>query len=65
MGKLIVMDYSDGSINVYDKDKADIREDSDDFLDKLGHNVDECYYMLCNELKINRFDLKEKQDDKR
>lgn len=51
MEKLVVMDFSDSSITIYenpDKDKH-----IEDLLYDLGHNIDECSYMLCDKLKLN------------
>lgn len=53
MEKLIVMDYSDSSINIYKINNSDDRDD-ESILSDLGHNIDECSYMWCeNDLRIN------------
>lgn len=59
MQRLVVMDYSNGSINVYDITGIN-DDDIEDYIDKLGHNLDECYYMTGSNVTINRFDLKNK-----
>lgn len=59
MKKLVVMDYSNCSINVYDV--TDIKnQDIDNYIDEHGHNLDECNYMLSDSVTINRFDLNNK-----
>lgn len=59
MKKLVVMDYFDCSISVYDV--TDIKnQDIDNYIDEHGHNLDECYYMLSDSVTINRFDLNNK-----
>ena len=58
--KLIVMNYSDSSINVYDVHDTGSTKVMEFTIRKLGYNLDECYYMIADELKINRFDLKKK-----
>lgn len=59
MEKLVVMDYSDGSINVYDAQGIN-EDDIENHIDKLGHNLDECYYMIGDNITIHRFDLDKK-----
>lgn len=54
------MNYSDSSINVYDVHDTGSTKVMEFTIRKLGYNLDECYYMIADELKINRFDLKEK-----
>lgn len=53
------MDYSNGSINVYNATEIN-EDDIEDYIDKLGHNLSECYYMTGDNVTVNRFDLKNK-----
>ena len=59
MKKLVVMDYSNCSISVYDV--TDIKnQDIDNYIDEHGHNLDECEYTISDNITINRFDLNNK-----
>lgn len=59
MGKLVVMDYSDVSVNVYNTNNIDENSTNEveEYIHSKGHRVCDCYYMLGNDIKINRFDL--------
>lgn len=59
MGKLVVMDYSDCSISVYNTDSIDENDTNkvEEYIHSKGHRVCDCYYMLGNDIKVNRFDL--------
>lgn len=59
MGKLVVMDYSDVSVNVYNTNNIDENSTNEveEYIHSKGHRVCDCYYMLGNNIKINRFDL--------
>lgn len=52
MEKLVVMDTSDSSVNVYNINDSDDRE-VEDILSDLGHNIDDCFIMWCNNVSIN------------
>lgn len=58
MEKVVILDYSDGSVNVYNitEDLGDM--ESEELLSKLGYNIDECYIMYGENITVNRFDLK-------
>lgn len=53
MQKLVVMDYSKGNIEVYDVNDSFDNDIAECALEHLGYNMDECYFMLCNNLNIN------------
>lgn len=59
MEKAVILDYSDGSVNIHNltPDMEDM--ESDELLSKLGYNIDECYIMFGENITINRFDLKD------
>ena len=59
MKKLIVMDYSNCSISIYDVTGIK-NQDIDNYIDEHGHNLDECEYMISDNITINRFDLNNK-----
>ena len=50
MERLVVMDYSDSSVTVYEnpEDKS-----IEELLEDLGHNIHECSYMYCESVAIN------------
>lgn len=51
MERLIVMDYSDSSVTIYENlhsEDVDIEE----LLKDLGHNIDECSYMWCESFTL-------------
>ena len=49
MERLVVMDYSDSSVTVYENpEDKDIKE----LLEDLGHNIHECSYMYCESVTI-------------
>ena len=51
MEKLVVLDYSNSSISVYENPK-DI-ENTETLLREYGHNIDECSFMFCESVTIN------------
>lgn len=51
MENLIVMDYSDSSINVYNIDVT--KDSAEETIEKLGHNINNCYYMVSPKVTIN------------
>lgn len=59
MEKIVVLDYSDGSVNIYNVTEELEDLESDEILSKLGYNIDECYIMYGENITVNRFDLKE------
>lgn len=44
MDDLVILDYSTGEVHIY-KVQGDKEIDSA-YLDSLGHNPDDCYYMV-------------------
>lgn len=47
---LVIMDYSDGDINIYKVDpKAEV---TDEFIETLGYKLSECYWMITDNLLI-------------
>ena len=50
MERLVVMDFSDSSVNVYTNPED---EDTEALLKKYGHNIDECSVMFCESVIIN------------
>lgn len=51
MEKLIVMDYSDSSVNVYNINDSDDRSPYE-IVESLGHNIDECALLWCQHVSI-------------
>lgn len=45
MEKLVVLDYSNSSVSVYENTETLLRE--------YGHNIDECSFMFCESVTIN------------
>ena len=43
MEKLIVLDYEDGSVHVYDVQPGTVIDD--EYIDNLGFHLSGCYYM--------------------
>lgn len=52
MEKLVVMDFSDSSVNIYNINDSDERT-PEEIVEELGHNMDECSIMWCKKLSIN------------
>lgn len=52
MERLVVMDYSDSSVNIYNINNSDNR-DTESILSDLGHNIDDCSVMWCESVKVN------------
>lgn len=52
MERLVVMDFSNGSVNVYAIESSENRS-TEDILRDLGHNIDECSVMWCESVSIN------------
>lgn len=53
MEKLVVMDFSDSSVNIYSINDSDDRT-PEDILTELGHNIDDCSTMWCNgDISVN------------
>ena len=50
MERLVVMDFSDSSVNVYTNPED---KDTETLLKKYGHNIDECSVMFCESVTIN------------
>ena len=50
MERLVVMDFSDSSVNVYTNPED---KDTETLLRELGHNIDECSVMFCESVTIN------------
>lgn len=51
MERLVVMDFSDSSVTVYNN--LDENKDTETLLREYGHNPDECSVMLCESVTIN------------
>lgn len=49
--KLVVLDYSDSSVNIYN-DIPDI-DDSEELLRHFGHKASQCSWMFCSTLHLN------------
>lgn len=52
MEKLVVMDFSDSSVNIYNIEATE-NDNTEDILNKLGHNIDDCNVMWCESVSIN------------
>lgn len=50
MDDLVILDYSTGEVHIY-KVQEDKEIDST-YLDSLGHNPDDCYYMVGQSINI-------------
>ena len=50
MDDLVILDYSTGEVHIY-KVQGDKEIDST-YLDSLGHNPDDCYYMVGQSINI-------------
>ena len=51
MGKLIILDYADGSVHIYDvQPGVDI---TDEYVDNLGFNLNTCSWMYDKEVSIH------------
>lgn len=50
MERLVVMDFSDSSVTIYEnpEDKS-----TEELLEERGHNIDECSVMFCESVTIN------------
>lgn len=51
MERLVVMDFSDSSVTVYNN--PDESKDTETLLREYGHNIDECSVMFCESVTIN------------
>lgn len=49
--KIVVMDYSDCSVNIHTIE-SDNRT-GEQILEGLGYDIDTCYIMFCNDVTIN------------
>ena len=50
MDDLVILDYSTGEVHIY-KVQED-KEIDNAYLDSLGHNPDDCYYMVGQSINI-------------
>nr|DAI45599.1 MAG TPA: hypothetical protein [Bacteriophage sp.] len=50
MERLVVMDYSDSSVTVYENPE---NKSTEDLLRERGHNIGECVVMFCESVTIN------------
>lgn len=50
MEKLVILDYSTGEVDVYDID-SDV-EVNEYLIESLGHNSNDCYWMVGENIKI-------------
>lgn len=53
MQRLVVLDFSTSSVNIYSLTPEDADKHPDDLLKELGHNTNNCSYMFCESLSIN------------
>lgn len=51
MEDLLIINYSTSTIHLY-KVSNDTKID-DSYIEELGFNLDECYYMCCEHININ------------
>ena len=51
MKRLVVMDFSDSSVTVYNN--PDESKDTETLLMEYGHNPEECSVMFCESVTIN------------
>ena len=52
MEKLVVLDYANSSFNIYTVKSSDI-DNLEQFLNSLGHRLDDCAVMQGNKITIN------------
>lgn len=52
MEKLVVLDYCDGSVNIYNIKESN-NQDTEELLKSLGHRLDDCCIMWTNNLTIH------------
>ena len=52
--KFVVVDFSDGSLNIYDVGDTD--KEPEEILDEFGYKETNCDYMLTDDLKIRFYD---------
>ena len=52
MSYLIILDYTINSVNVYPYDYPEDKE-CEEILDDLGHNSDDCSWMITNKLDLH------------
>lgn len=50
MERLVVMDYSDSSVTIYEN--PDDNKSTEELLKENGHNIDECNVMYCESVTI-------------
>lgn len=51
MEKLIILDFSLGSVDIYDID-SEYEPDMEELLDSLGHRADDCHWMFAERPEI-------------
>lgn len=48
--KLVVLDYSNGSVNIHN---VDAKKESEELLEELGYKESNCEWMISRDLKLN------------
>ena len=51
--KLVILDYETSSVDIYFINDLIDESDYYDYIKNLGHDPDECYWMVSSELNIN------------
>lgn len=52
MEQLVILDYTNATVDIYDIDpEVDI---TDDYIDSLGHNPNNCFWMIGENIEIIR-----------
>jgi len=46
MIKLVILSYDEGKVHIYSAKKGLQYEEYEDLIDKFGHQLSECYWML-------------------
>lgn len=61
MQKLVIMDYANSSIDIYEVNSFVDNDKAEQLMSEWGYNIDECSFMLCDNLSIN---FKSQDNDK-
>mgnify|MGYP006902870779 CR=1 FL=1 len=48
---LVVLDYSDSSVNIYGN--VPDMDNPEDLLKHYGHDIDQCSWMICEKVRLN------------
>lgn len=50
MEQLVILDYTNATVDIYDIDpEVDI---TDDYIDSLGHNPNNCFWMIGEDIEV-------------